>query len=150
MSEPTPNPNAGYEMTDAHMGPVVKFLFWLTVATLLVMVAMYGMLRGLQEIPPIGDREPHPLAAQNDPIPPAPHLEEQLGVKQGWDGKNVDLSQRRAFTQSMARDLKSAGQKHLGSYGWIDQKAGVVHVPIERAMEIALQKGFPVTQKPKD
>jgi hypothetical protein len=32
----------------------------------------------------------------------------------------------------------------LASYGWVDQKAGVVRIPIDRAMEIVAQHGLPV------
>jgi hypothetical protein len=35
-------------------------------------------------------------------------------------------------------------QQHtLDSYGWIDQSAGVVRIPIDRAMDLLLQKGLP-------
>jgi len=45
------------------------------------------------------------------------------------------------------RDLKNyevAQEKLLGSYGWVDPQAGVVRIPIERAMELSLAKGYPV------
>ena len=29
--------------------------------------------------------------------------------------------------------------ERLGSYGWVDEKAGTVHIPIERAMELVAQ-----------
>jgi hypothetical protein len=32
----------------------------------------------------------------------------------------------------------------LNSYGWVDEKAGVAHIPIERAMELTVQRGVPV------
>ncbi len=32
----------------------------------------------------------------------------------------------------------------LYSYGWVDEKAGVVHIPIERAMDLLVQRGLPV------
>ena len=32
----------------------------------------------------------------------------------------------------------------LKSYGWVDRDAGTVRIPIDRAMEILLQKGYPV------
>ncbi|MGB6023576.1 MAG: hypothetical protein WA254_02955 [Candidatus Sulfotelmatobacter sp.] len=32
----------------------------------------------------------------------------------------------------------------LYSYGWIDQKAGTVRIPIERAMDLIAQRGIPV------
>ena len=36
----------------------------------------------------------------------------------------------------------------LNNYGWVDQNAGTVHIPIERAMELSLEKGFPVRSNP--
>ena len=34
--------------------------------------------------------------------------------------------------------------KILNGYGWVDPHAGVVRIPIERAMELLVQKGYPV------
>jgi len=34
-------------------------------------------------------------------------------------------------------------EQELNSYGWIDEKAGVAHIPIEKAMELTVQRGFP-------
>lgn len=31
----------------------------------------------------------------------------------------------------------------LNSYGWIDRKAGTVRIPIERAMQVVLERGLP-------
>jgi len=139
-----------YETRDTHLSPLLKFTFWLVVCLVITFVGTFGMLRAMQQIPAIGERDPHPLAVLNDPIPPAPNLEMKKGVKQGWDGKLVDQSQRQPFTSRMWVDMKADAQKKIGSYGWVDQDAKIVHVPIERAMDISLQKGFPVQQKPKD
>jgi hypothetical protein len=35
-------------------------------------------------------------------------------------------------------------EKTLYSYGWVDEKAGTVHIPIERAMDLLVQRGLPV------
>jgi hypothetical protein len=35
-------------------------------------------------------------------------------------------------------------ENRLNSYGWVDEKAGVAHIPIERAMELMVQRGLPV------
>jgi hypothetical protein len=35
-------------------------------------------------------------------------------------------------------------EDQLNSYGWIDQKAGVAHIPIERAMDLLVERGLPV------
>ena len=31
----------------------------------------------------------------------------------------------------------------LNGYGWVDQGAGLVHIPIEKAVDVLLQKGLP-------
>jgi hypothetical protein len=42
------------------------------------------------------------------------------------------------------KQYKGAQDKVLNNYGWVDQQAGIVRIPIERAMDILLQRGFPV------
>ena len=39
-------------------------------------------------------------------------------------------------------------EQSLESYSWEDRGAGKVRIPIERAMELALQKGLPVQNSP--
>ncbi len=34
-------------------------------------------------------------------------------------------------------------EQTLNSYGWVDQSAGVVRIPIDRAMELLAQRGLP-------
>jgi hypothetical protein len=40
-------------------------------------------------------------------------------------------------------------ETQLNSYGWVNQEAGVAHIPIERAMELTVQRGIPVYQQVK-
>jgi hypothetical protein len=42
------------------------------------------------------------------------------------------------------RDFLMNQENQLNSYGWVDEKAGVAHIPIERAMELTAQRGLPV------
>jgi hypothetical protein len=35
-------------------------------------------------------------------------------------------------------------EQRLNSYGWVDEKSGVAYIPIERAMELTVQRGLPV------
>jgi hypothetical protein len=37
-------------------------------------------------------------------------------------------------------------EKHLNSYGWVDEKAGVAHIPIDHAIDLLAQRGLPVYQ----
>jgi hypothetical protein len=48
---------------------------------------------------------------------------------------------------SAPKDLeqyKAAQDEILNSYGWVDQQAGIVRIPIDKAMDILVQKGFPI------
>ncbi len=58
------------------------------------------------------------------PMPPAPRLQisAPLDLKRYRDGQD----------------------QILNSYGWVDSQSGVVRIPVDRAMEILLQKGYPV------
>src|SRR5262245_1610772 len=56
------------------------------------------------------------LQAPQDKIPPAPRL--QVYPVRHW------------------KDFQAAEESRLSSYGWMDRSSGVVHIPIERAMEI--------------
>jgi hypothetical protein len=40
--------------------------------------------------------------------------------------------------------LREQEERVLGDYGWVDEKAGVVRLPIARAMELVVQRGLPV------
>jgi hypothetical protein len=40
-------------------------------------------------------------------------------------------------------------EEQLNSYGWVDKKAGVAHIPIERAMELIAQRGLPTVPPAK-
>ncbi len=42
------------------------------------------------------------------------------------------------------RDFLINQENQLNSYGWVDEKAGVTHIPIDRAMELIVQRGLPV------
>ena len=40
---------------------------------------------------------------------------------------------------SLLRDLRAMEQAKLSRYTWVDQKAGIVHIPVDRAAELVLR-----------
>ncbi len=44
----------------------------------------------------------------------------------------------------MLRQLRATEDAALNTYGWVDRKNGKVHIPIERAMQLLLQRGLPI------
>jgi hypothetical protein len=41
------------------------------------------------------------------------------------------------------KQLRATEDAVLNTYGWVDRESGIVHIPIERAMELLLQRGLP-------
>ena len=106
----------GYERRDIGVRPIILVAAALIAVTTLVQVVLYFQMGGLwrarqKELPP-----PVPVAAALPTAPPAPRL--QIAPA-------VDL-----------KSLRAAEDARLHGYGWVDRDAGVVHIPIERAMEL--------------
>ena len=45
-----------------------------------------------------------------------------------------------ASRQKALADLREKQARQAASYAWVDQKAGIVQLPIERAMELTVQR----------
>jgi len=113
-----------YETSDANIRAIVKFtvgLAVLIVAAMVAMVWLFGYLKATQQLGP-----PASPFAESQTSPPSPRL--QVRPVQ-------DLKQ-----------LRSAEDEKLNSYGWVDQKAGLARIPIDRAMDLLAQKGLPVRE----
>jgi hypothetical protein len=41
-------------------------------------------------------------------------------------------------------DMRAREDAILDHYGWVDHEKGIVHIPIEQAKQLVLQRGFPV------
>jgi hypothetical protein len=70
------------------------------------------------------DVAPSPLAQTRPALPPEPRLQ-------------VAPSQE-------LQELRASEEAVLQSYGWVDQAAGIVRLPMARAMELVLERGLPV------
>jgi hypothetical protein len=44
-------------------------------------------------------------------------------------------------------DMRAAEDRVLKSYGWIDAQKGVVHIPIDEAKRLVVQRGMPVNTR---
>jgi hypothetical protein len=40
-------------------------------------------------------------------------------------------------------ELRTAEDTDLNSYGWVDRTAGIARIPIDRAMQLLLERGLP-------
>ena len=116
---------SGYETSDANTGFLVKFGVSLLMLTAVALGLMFTMLSWFDSQRAKAETEPHQLAAESQ-LPSGLRLQ----VTPEHDYAVFNASQ----------------DSILNSYGWIQQEAGVVRIPIDSAMSQLLQRGLPARQ----
>jgi hypothetical protein len=120
---PTP-PGAQHEHTDIDPAIGYNFAIWLAVAMVLSLGIVYGTFWLFEGQRATAEAvQQFPLAGGLDQTPPSPRLQTQ-------PFKDVYL-------------LKQNQNERLDSYGWVNKESGVVHIPIDRAIELTLEHGLP-------
>jgi hypothetical protein len=122
---------AGYEHSD--MSPVVVGMaavgLLITLALVLVGVTLFEQaVVGIPFTVGVPEDLIKGLQSAAAPAPPAPALEAESG-------------------QTFAPYQRIEQQK-LSSYGWVDRSAGVIRMPIDRAMDLTAQRGLPSRPAP--
>jgi len=115
------SPNAGHEESTVELKPIIVFGAVLVIVTAFAFGSMSFMLNFLQlnqtrKDPPISS------LADPNPIPPAPRL--QVSPTQ-------DLKHTRQTEDAVSQ-----------SYHWVDKEAGIVGIPVERAIKILAERGL--------
>ncbi len=113
----------GYEPRDASIKGLLQFAFWMAVVLAVTLVGMRWTFDYLKRVHPLGETASPLLKEGQRELPPSPRL--QVHPHQ----ELVDY----------CRDQ----QKAVNSYGWVSQETGVVHIPVEQAMDLVLAKGLP-------
>jgi hypothetical protein len=128
---PTPA-GAQYEHTDIDPAVGYKFGLWLSVAMLLSFGIVYGAFWFFDRQARAADTatQRFPLATDYARPTPTPALQTQ---------PFRDLYM-----------LREDEAKRLQSYGWVDKGGGVTRIPVDRAMELMLQRGFPTRPEGSD
>jgi hypothetical protein len=117
-------PGSTYEHTDANVWIIVKFLFWLAISAVIIHVGL-GLLYALliEQAEETGEQR-YPLAtAQGERLPPTPRLQQ--------------------FPRNELYQFREGEETFLEGYGWMNKEAGIVHIPIEDAMRLMVERGLP-------
>jgi hypothetical protein len=112
------SPNgAGHEQSEVSVRLIVISLAGLAIGTFLVFVLVVGIFRYFYDTDKTGE------ALRQGVIPPEPRIE--------------------VAPYEQLQQLRAREDHILNSYAWVDQKAGVVRVPIDRAIDMLAAKGLP-------
>jgi hypothetical protein len=118
---------AGYEHRDASVPSLMKYGFSLAVILIVVMLGMWGMFALFGKTQKLGPPASPFESEDVRVLPPAPRLQVT---------PVVDL-----------QNYRDGQREQLESYGWVDKEGGVVRIPIERAMDLVLERGL-AAEKP--
>jgi len=128
------NPETHYERRDLSPHAVLLFLVGLAVVSVPIYFMLWGFYGYLNAFRQQKKQPAAPLQTVHDNVTserdiqrfPEPRLQPNPAA---------DLNKFRAQEEEI-----------LNSYGWVDQQAGVAHIPIEQAIDIIAARGLPVRQ----
>ena len=131
-----------YEKSDVRPWGVVRI--GLIVAA--VALATAGVLRPMMSF--LGARQARfdrPLGPMAVPVPdPPPYPEQSFDnvAKQGASRRPPEPRLQERPFDDVAK-LRAVEKDALEGYGWVDEKAGVVRIPIDEAIRILARRGLP-------
>jgi hypothetical protein len=139
MTDETKHETTGhgsYEHQDLQASGILYFLLGLAVATLLCIAGLRGLFVVLDH------REKALEPAVNPLVTNVPTDTRQIAPEypqSAFPNPKLEEDERGQLNGIVIDEDKT-----LYSYGWVDEKAGTVRIPIARAMELLAQRGLPV------
>jgi hypothetical protein len=132
-----------YERRDVGTSGVLYFLGGLLVAGLAVYFIVNGIYAYLNKRFEAEQTPVSPLIT-NAPVDTR-HIPPQFGnnyeryLKNSFPAPQLEIDERTELNSERLHE-----EDVLSTYGWVDQKAGTVRIPIDRAMDLIAQRGLPV------
>jgi hypothetical protein len=131
--------NGGYERQDIGIAPVVYFLVALVVGGLLVFFVVDGMYRYLEKRSQAEQAPVSPLVTNAPADTRKLSTDYRDYLKQNFPTPQLEIDERNQLDK-----IRNDEAQTLSTYDWVDQKAGTVRIPIDRAMDLMAQRGLPV------
>lgn len=128
----------GYEQQDLSARSVYAFLASLFVGGVIVYFIVWGLYHFMDARARRRQPRPGPLVQQ---------VETDTRIVSPDEIKKFPQPRLERNERTEIREFRLNEEQTLNSYGWVDEKAGVVRIPIERAMELVAQRGLPTTPK---
>lgn len=144
MSEPMNHGQASghgdFEREDLSVTPVFWSLVALAAVCVLIAFIVIGMYRSLDRKSEASQPPQNPLVTAR-PLDSRTETRTQFRaeIKSTFPEPRLEEDER-----DQLNDVRLNEERQLNSYGWVDKKAEVVHIPIERAMQLVEQRGLPV------
>ena len=130
------NAHGSYEHQDMMPRSVFYFLLILGIATVFSLFLLRGVFLLLDRFERASQTPVNPLLTK---VP-----EDTRHVPRGYPETAFPNPRLENDEINQLNGILTEEQDRLNTYGWIDQRAGTVHIPIDRAMDLLVQRGLPV------
>jgi hypothetical protein len=137
-----------YERKDITVAGVVYFLIGLGLAVVVVYFIANGIFAFLNNRFEAEQKPVSPLvtnAPKDTRHIPSEYKTDAQGadyekyLKKSFPAPQLEVNERTELNGERLRE-----EDTLSTYGWVDQNAGKVRIPIDRAMDLLVQRGLPV------
>ncbi len=135
INNPEHSERTEYERSDLSAAGIFSFLLGLAVAGVIIHFALMGLYNVLNNYQKSHQPPQNPLAATT--YSATRELTPRDILK--FPEPRLEVNERTELN-----GFRSDEEQKLNTYGWVDQEAGVIHIPIEQAMQIVAQRGLPV------
>lgn len=115
-----------HERYDENTKGIIKFGVALIAAIVVICLLAWGLFDILKWV--TAEEQTQPPLFRGERLPPEPRL-------QGIPG-------HQNFPPEDIREFRAKEKAELNSYGWIDRQMGIVHIPIEEAKKLVLDRGL--------
>lgn len=130
------NEHGSFEHQDLQSSSILYFLLSLVVATVLSMVGVRALYHFLDARERSTQEPVNPLVKQ---VP-----EDTRHVGRGYPETAFPTPRLEEDERGQLEGILTKENQILYSYGWVDEKAGIARIPIDRAMDLLVQRGLPV------
>jgi hypothetical protein len=138
-----PGGHGGFEREDLGAKAIFGFLLGMAVLGVLIYFTVNGVYGSLRKYNEAHQPQQNPMK-QNVEIDTRDSNRARVAdrIEHTFPEPHLEIDERNEISESRMRE-----EEHLNSYGWVDQPAGVAHIPIERAMQLLAERGLPVRQQ---
>jgi len=144
MNHGHPGHEVEFEHEDLGTRGVFAFMIGLVVSGILIYFIIVGMYSFLDKYERSQMATASPLVTSKGSIS---RVVTQADMDKAFKDNGAPMLETNERGQF--RDFLMNQENQLNSYGWVDKDAGVVHIPIERAMELIAKQGLPVVPPAK-
>jgi hypothetical protein len=128
-----------FEREDLGTRGIFAFMIGLAVTGVVIYFIIVGMFDFLDKYERSQMTTASPLVTSTDPLS---RVITQADMDKAFKDNGAPMLETNERGQF--RDFLMNQEDQLNSYGWVDREGGMAHIPIERAMQLIVQRGLPV------